>query len=92
MSRGAIVVYESTVYPGVTEDFCVPILEKYSDLKYGVDFKVGYSPERINPGDKEHALSKVVKVVSGCDNETAGLFAQVYGAIVGTVEFTGLLT
>lgn len=84
MSRGAIVVYESTVYPGVTEDFCVPILEKYSDLKYGVDFKVGYSPERINPGDKEHALSKVVKIVSGCDDKTGDLLAQVYGAIVGT--------
>lgn len=82
MSRGTTVVYESTVYPGVTEDFCVPILERCSCLKYRIDFKAGYSPERINPGDKEHALSKVVKIVSGCDNETADLLARVYGAVV----------
>lgn len=60
-------VYESTVYPGVTEDICVPILEKESGLKCGVDFKVGYSPERINPGDKEHRLNNITKVVSGMD-------------------------
>jgi UDP-N-acetyl-D-galactosamine dehydrogenase len=82
MSQGTVVVYESTVYPGVTEDICVPILERCSGLKYGVGFKAGYSPERINPGDKEHALSKVVKIVSGCDNETTDLLAQVYGAVV----------
>ncbi|MDD5473251.1 MAG: nucleotide sugar dehydrogenase, partial [Candidatus Methanoperedens sp.] len=84
ISPEAVVVYESTVYPGVTEDFCVPILEQHSSMKYGVDFKVGYSPERINPGDKEHALSKVIKIVSGCDDKTGDLLAQVYGAIVGT--------
>ncbi len=82
MSRETIVVYESTVYPGVTEDFCVPILELHSGLKYGIDFKAGYSPERINPGDREHSLSKVVKIVSGCDNTTSDLLAQVYGAVV----------
>ena len=63
MSRGTIVVYESTVYPGVTEEFCVPILERLSGFKYRVDFKAGYSPERINPGDKEHALEKIIKIV-----------------------------
>ncbi len=82
MSWGTTVVYESTVYPGVTEDFCVPILERCSGLKYRIDFKAGYSPERINPGDKEHALSKVVKIVSGCDSETADLLVQVYGTAV----------
>ena len=82
MSGGTTVVYESTVYPGVTEDFCVPILEQCSGLKYGIDFKAGYSPERINPGDREHSLSKVVKIVSGCDNTTSDLLVQVYGAVV----------
>ena len=70
MSPGTIVVYESTVYPGVTEEICLPILEKLSGLKAGVDFKVGYSPERINPGDKEHTLEKIVKVVSAQDAES----------------------
>ena len=69
LSEGSIVVYESTVYPGVTEEVCVPILETKSGLKSGVDFKVGYSPERINPGDKEHTLEKIVKVVSAQDEE-----------------------
>lgn len=82
MSRGSVVVYESTVYPGVTEDFCIPILEQCSGLKYGIDFKAGYSPERINPGDKEHALTKVVKIVSGCDDETGDLLAKVYGTVI----------
>lgn len=75
---GTVVVYESTVYPGVTEDICVPLIEKYSGLKYGVDFKVGYSPERINPGDREHTLATTVKVVSGMDQKTCDLIAAVY--------------
>jgi len=82
LSRGAVVVYESTVYPGVTEEFCGPILERVSGLKRGVDFKLGYSPERINPGDREHTLERVVKVVSGEDEETLERVAAVYEAIV----------
>ena len=70
LTKGAIVVFESTVYPGVTEDVCVPIMEAESGLKCGVDFKVGYSPERINPGDKVHRLETIVKIVSGMDEET----------------------
>ena len=70
LTKGSIVVYESTVYPGVTEDFCVPILERESGLKCGVDFKVGYSPERINPGDKVHRLETITKIVSGMDQES----------------------
>ena len=80
--KGSIVVYESTVYPGVTEDVCVPILEKISGLKYGKDFKVGYSPERINPGDKEHDITSIIKVVSGCDNQTLKEVAEIYALIV----------
>ncbi len=72
LKRGALVIYESTVFPGVTEKICVPHLEKNSGMKCGVDFKVGYSPERINPGDKEHSLEKIVKVVSGMDAESLG--------------------
>jgi UDP-N-acetyl-D-glucosamine/UDP-N-acetyl-D-galactosamine dehydrogenase len=82
MSAGAIVVYESTVYPGVTEEVCLPILEKTSGLKAGVDFKVGYSPERINPGDKEHTLEKIVKVVSAQDEESLEIVASTYGLVV----------
>jgi len=82
MSPGTIVVYESTVYPGVTEEICLPILEKLSGLKAGVDFKVGYSPERINPGDKEHTLEKIVKVVSAQDAESLEIVANTYGLIV----------
>ena len=78
---GTIVVYESTVYPGVTEEECVPIIEKLSGLKCGVDWKIGYSPERVNPGDKEHTFLKVVKVVSGMDQETLDTVAAVYGRI-----------
>lgn len=81
LKPGSIVVYESTVYPGVTEDVCVPILERASRLKGGVDFKVGYSPERINPGDKEHTLEKVTKIVSGMDDESTATIAKTYGAI-----------
>ena len=79
---GAIIVYESTVYPGVTEDICVPILEAESGLKCGDDFKVGYSPERINPGDKVHTVDKITKVVSGMDAETLDQVADVYGLVV----------
>src|SRR5215467_2752587 len=82
MSPGTIVVYESTVYPGVTEEVCLPILEKASGLKAGVEFKVGYSPERINPGDKEHTLEKIVKVVSAQDKETLEIVAATYGLVV----------
>ena len=82
LSRGAVVVYESTVYPGVTEEFCGPILERASGLRRGVDFKLGYSPERINPGDREHTLERVTKVVSGGDEETLERVAAVYEAIV----------
>jgi UDP-N-acetyl-D-galactosamine dehydrogenase len=82
LSRGSIVVYESTVYPGVTEEICVPILEEESGLECGVDFKVGYSPERINPGDKVHTVDKIVKVVSGQDADTLETVARVYEMVV----------
>ncbi|OGH69545.1 MAG: hypothetical protein A3C90_00310 [Candidatus Magasanikbacteria bacterium RIFCSPHIGHO2_02_FULL_51_14] len=79
--QGTIVVYESTVYPGVTEDICLPILEKESGLRGGADFKIGYSPERVNPGDKTHTIDKVTKVVSAMDEESLEVVASVYGAI-----------
>ncbi len=82
LAKGSIVVFESTVYPGVTEDVCLPIIEKYSGLKYPLEFKLGYSPERINPGDKEHTLSNIVKVVSGCDKEALDEVANIYGMVV----------
>lgn len=82
LTKGSIVVYESTVYPGVTEEVCVPILELESGLKCGVDFKVGYSPERINPGDKIHRLETIVKVVSGMDEESLDIIAKVYKLVV----------
>ena len=82
LTKGSIVVYESTVYPGVTEDICIPILEKESGLKLGVDFKVGYSPERINPGDKVNRLETIVKVVSGSDEESLDIIANVYELVV----------
>ena len=82
LTKGSIVVFESTVYPGVTEDICVPILEKESGLKCGVDFKVGYSPERINPGDKVHRLEIIVKIVSGMDEECLDIIAKVYELVV----------
>ena len=82
LTPGSIVVYESTVYPGVTEEVCVPILERESGLKCGVDFKVGYSPERINPGDKVHRLENIVKIVSGMDEETLDTVAKVYELVV----------
>ena len=82
LTKGSIVVFESTVYPGVTEDICIPILEKESGLKCGIDFKVGYSPERINPGDKVHRLETIVKVVSGMDEESLDDIAKVYELVV----------
>ena len=82
ISKGDIVVYESTVYPGVTEDECVPIVEKVSGLKYNIDFFAGYSPERINPGDKEHTVEKIKKVTSGSTPETARIVNEVYASVI----------
>lgn len=82
LSKGSYVVFESTVYPGVTEEICIPILERESGLECGVDFKVGYSPERINPGDKVHTLERIVKITSGMDEESAETIAQVYELII----------
>ena len=87
LSTGAMVVYESTVYPGVTEEICAPILEKESGLKCGVDFKIGYSPERVNPGDKEHTIDRIVKVVSGMDSESLDLIDKVYSSITAAGTF-----
>lgn len=82
LKKGDYVVYESTVYPGATEEDCLPILEELSGLKCGVDFKIGFSPERINPGDKEHTLTSIIKVVSGCDAESLDIIAKVYEMVV----------
>jgi UDP-N-acetyl-D-glucosamine/UDP-N-acetyl-D-galactosamine dehydrogenase len=82
LKKGDYVVYESTVYPGCTEEDCIPILEEMSGLKFKTDFKVGFSPERINPGDKEHTISKILKVVSGCDEESLENIANTYSIIV----------
>ncbi|GAB3065881.1 nucleotide sugar dehydrogenase [Virgibacillus ainsalahensis] len=82
LTKGSIVVYESTVYPGTTEEICIPILEKESGLTYGEDFKVGYSPERINPGDKKNTLTRIVKIVSGSDEEALKEIASVYESII----------
>jgi UDP-N-acetyl-D-galactosamine dehydrogenase len=82
LKKGDYVVFESTVYPGCTEEDCVPVLEALSGLKMGTDFKVGYSPERINPGDKEHTIEKILKIVSGCDEAAAEIIAAVYGKII----------
>lgn len=82
LTKGSVVVYESTVYPGVTEDICIPILEKESGLKCGVDFKIGYSPERINPGDKLHRLENIKKIVSGMDKDTLEAIASVYELVI----------
>lgn len=94
LSKGAIVVYESTVYPGCTEDVCIPILEKESGLKCGIDFKVGYSPERINPGDKVHRLENIHKIVSGIDAESLAEIKAVYDLVieVGTHPVSNLRT
>lgn len=82
LTKGSVVVFESTVYPGVTEEICVPILERKSGLKCGVDFKIGYSPERINPGDKMHRLETIKKIVSGMDKETIDCIAKVYELVI----------
>jgi len=82
LSKGSVVVYESTVYPGVTEDICIPVLEKESGLKCGTDFKVGYSPERINPGDRVHRLENIVKIVSGMDSEALEEIANTYELVI----------
>jgi len=82
LAKGSIVVYESTVFPGVTEDICMPLLEKESGLRCGIDFKIGYSPERINPGDRVHRLEKIKKVVSGMDEESLNIIAKIYGLII----------
>ncbi|MEQ1656767.1 MAG: nucleotide sugar dehydrogenase, partial [Nitrospira sp.] len=82
LSPGSIVVFESTVYPGATEEVCLPILEKTSGMKSGVDFKIGYSPERINPGDKQHTLEKIIKVVSAQDEASLEIVAKTYELVV----------
>lgn len=94
LTKGSIVVYESTVYPGCTEDVCIPILEKESGLKCGVDFKIGYSPERINPGDKVHRLENIHKIVSGCDAESLEEIKNVYDLVieVGTHPVSNIKT
>mgnify|MGYP001519228651 FL=1 len=94
LTKGSIVVFESTVYPGVTEDVCVPVLEKESGLKCGVDFKVGYSPERINPGDKQHRLENIKKIVSGMDAESLEEIKKVYDLVikVGTYPVSSIKT
>ena len=94
LTKGSIVVYESTVYPGCTEDVCIPILEKESGLKCGVDFKIGYSPERINPGDKVHRLENIRKIVSGCDEESLKEIKNVYDIVieVGTYPVSNIKT
>lgn len=94
LTAGTIVVFESTVYPGVTEDICVPIIEKESGLKYGVDWKIGYSPERINPGDKVHTLKTIRKVVSGMDEESAQEIKKVYDIVIeaGTFPVSNIKT
>lgn len=94
MAEGTIVVYESTVYPGVTEDICVPVLEKESGMKCGADFKIGYSPERINPGDRVHTLTNIQKIVSGMDKETCAIVKQVYDIVIkaGTFPVSNIKT
>lgn len=92
LSKGSIITFESTVYPGVTEEICIPILEKQSGLKAGEEFKVAYSPERINPGDKVHTLQTIIKIVSGMDQETLDTTADVYGEVIpaGTYKVSSI--
>lgn len=94
IKKGTIIVYESTVYPGCTEDVCVPILEKESGMKCGCDFKIGYSPERINPGDKKHKLSNITKIVSGWDDKTCAEIKKIYDIVVkvGTYPVSNIRT
>ena len=92
IKKGSIVVYESTVYPGCTEEICIPILEKYSKMKCGYDFSVGYSPERVCPGDDEHVIEKITKVVSGTDEDTCNLLCDIYGYITKTHPVSNIKT
>lgn len=94
MTPGTIVVFESTVYPGVTEDICIPIIEKESGLKCGTDWKIGYSPERINPGDRVHTLTSIHKVVSGMDEESANEIKKIYDIVIkaGTFKVSNIKT
>jgi len=92
LKKGAIVVLESTVYPGVTEEVIAPILEKESGLKCGADFKIGYSPERINPGDEAHTLEKITKIVAGIDDETTETLAELYGLITNVYKAKDIKT
>ena len=85
--KGDVVIYESTVYPGATEEICVPILEYESSLKYNRDFFCGYSPERVNPGDKKHSLTKIIKVTSGSNEEAANFIDSLYGSIINAGTF-----
>lgn len=87
ISKNSIIVFESTVYPGVTEEICVPIIEEYSGMKCGIDFKIGYSPERINPGGKTHRLENIVKIVSGMDEETLDIVSKVYEMVIDAGVF-----
>src|SRR5690606_31013412 len=82
LKKGDYVIYESTVYAGCTEEDCLPILEQLSNLKLGTDFKLGYSPERINPGDKVHTVTKILKIVSGSDPDALEEIAKVYGSVI----------
>ena len=88
LSRGDIIVYESTVYPGATREECLPLLEEGSGLKGGIDFFIGYSPERINPGDKEHSFTSITKVIAGQDEKTLAIIADVYGSLSQQVYIT----
>ena len=92
LKKGAVVVLESTVYPGVTEEIVKPILEEKSGMKCGDDFKIGYSPERINPGDDEHTLNKITKVVAGMDEETTEILADLYGLITNVYKAKDIKT
>ena len=92
LKKGAIVGLESTVYPGVTEEIVAPILEKESRLKCGIDFKIGYSPERINPGDEAHALAKITKIVAGMDDKTTETLAELYGLITNVYKAKDIKT
>ena len=92
LKKGAIVVLESTVYPGVTEEIVKPILEEKSGTKCGADFKIGYSPERINPGDKEHTIDKLTKIVAGMDDETTEILAELYGLITNVYKAKDIKT
>jgi UDPglucose 6-dehydrogenase/UDP-N-acetyl-D-galactosamine dehydrogenase len=92
LKRGAIVVLESTVYPGVTEEVAAPTLERESEMKSGVDFKIGYSPERINPGDEAHALDKITKIIAGMDEETTDILAEFYGLITNVYKAKDIKT